>query len=113
MTSHSEYKLKIVIRKLVSNAKAILTNQIGLPLGVRKMQKLIIRINQIEPLANIDYSVIEKYLSKINGYPIGTERLQWEKEALKKQDKVIDEVTYYYKEGLIDKCFEIIQLLDN
>jgi hypothetical protein len=35
--------------------------------------------------------------------------LQWDKEALKEQDKIIDEITMRYKERIIDKCFEIIE----
>ncbi|GEO11106.1 hypothetical protein [Segetibacter aerophilus] len=113
MTPHLENKLKAEIRKLVSNAKAILTNQIGFPLGVSKMHTLIVYINQIEPITNINFSVVNEYLSKIDGCPIGSERLQWEKEALKKQDKIIDEATYYYKDRIVDTCFHIINLLNN
>ncbi len=112
MIPHLEEKRKIQIRKLVSNAKAIISNQVGLSLGASKMVNLLNFINQIEPLTNIDLTIFKEYYSKINQCPIGTERLFWEKEALKKQDLIIDKVSFDFKDLILDKCFEIIKTFD-
>jgi hypothetical protein len=102
---------EITIKKLVSNAKAILTNQIGLPLGVRRMTR--IQTSIFPPLTNIDLKVFDDIDFKIKNCPIGTDRLLWDKNALMKQDELIYEVLASYRNGIINKCFEIIELLDN
>lgn len=75
---------------------------------MQKMDKLISWINDIEPIADIDLNIFHEYYSKTSGSAIGTERLQYNKEFLKKQDIKLDELTSFYKNDIIDKCFEII-----
>jgi hypothetical protein len=99
------------IEKLVSNARAIISNQIALPLGILKIIRLniwVLSISQIRPIT-VDLTLFREYMDEIGHRPLGTERLQWDKEALKEQDKIIDEITMRYKERIIDKCFEIIE----
>ena len=110
---HSQFKRNNYIKKLVSNARAIISNQIALPLGASKMYKILIWINQIEPLEEIDLKIFNEYISHIRNFPIGTERLAYEQEFLKRQDKELDELTMQYKDKIIDKCFEIIDKLAN
>ncbi len=100
----------INVRKLVSNAKAILTNQIGFPLGIRKMVRIQAWIRP--SLSEIDLGVFRECDLAFGGCPIGSERLLWEKNALKIQDEIIEKVLANYKGRIIDKCFEIIELLD-
>jgi len=113
MNENQQQKRDNFIKKLVSNSRSILTNQIAIPLGVQKMEKLISWINSIEPINDIDLSVFKEYYSKTSGLAIGTERLQYNKEFLKKQDKKLDELTTYYKNDIFDKCFEIISQFQN
>lgn len=101
---------EINIQKLISTARAILTNQIGLPLGVRRMTKIQHWINP--PLTNINLTIFSDIDSKIKECPIGTERLLWDKNALMKQDEVVYKVMDSYRNGIINKCFEIIEVLD-
>lgn len=68
MIPHLEEKRKSLIRKLVSNSKAVISNQVGLPIGAVKMLNIISRIKQIEPLTNIDLTVFSQYYLKINQY---------------------------------------------
>ena len=102
----------INIKKLVSNAKAIISNQIALPLGIRKMAKLKFWFGESVSLLNIDLTIFDKFENEVNGLPIGSERLLWEKEALKKQDIVLENIIAKYREEIIDKCFQIIEVLD-
>ena len=114
MKSHTDNAMQndreINIKKLVSNARAILTNQIGLPLGVRRMTTILYWINP--PLANINLRIFKDIESKIKACPVGTERLLWDKNALMKQDKLIYKVIDSYRNGIINKCFEIIEVLE-
>ena len=105
---HNKLKRVNDIKKLVSNARAIISNQIALPLGAKKMNKVLIWINQIEPLENIDFEILRDYNSKIINFALGTERLEYNSDFLKRQDKQLDKVTMEYKDKMIEKCFEII-----
>jgi hypothetical protein len=93
----------------VSNAKAILSNRIGISLGVKKMNEIASSLSG-QQKSQIDLSVFEEFAKRINGCPVGSERLLWDKEALKKQDIIVDKVIRVYRDKIIDKCFEIIAL---
>ena len=95
------------VSKLIANAKAILTNQVGFSLGVRKMNKLSASLAPNEKEI-IDLSVFREFEKKIDGCPVGSERLLWDKETLKKQDIIVDKVIRIYRDRIIDKCFELI-----
>ena len=97
------------VNKLIANAKDILTNKVGISLGVRKMNKLISAMNHAQPLS-IDLSVFREFENKIDGCPVGSERLLWEREALKKKDLIVDKVIRIYRDKIMDKCFELLSL---
>jgi hypothetical protein len=111
--TNTTQKLDELIKKLVSNCKALLSNQIGFPLGMRKMDKIIGWINDVEPLNNIDTTIFSEYNSRIANLGVGIERLLYSPEFLKKEEKILDNLGFEYKERIIDKCFEIIQKFDN
>ena len=97
------------VNKLIANAKDILTNKVGISLGVRKMNKLISAKNNTH-LLPVDLSVFQEFEKKINGCPVGSERLLWERDALKKKDLIVDKVIRIYRDKIIDKCFELLAL---
>ena len=97
------------LNKLIANAKDILTNQVGISLGVRKMNKILASVNSSQSL-NLDLSVFQEFEKKIDGCPVGSERLLWEREALKRKDMIVDKVIRIYRDKIIDKCYELIAL---
>ena len=97
------------LNKLIANAKDILTNQVGISLGVRKMNKILGSVNSSQTL-NIDLSVFQEFEKKIDGCPVGSERLLWERNVLKKKDMIVDKVIKIYRDKIIDKCYELIAL---
>ena len=111
--AQNQEAIQINVKKLVSNAKAILTNQIALPLGVRKMNKIRCWINQSQLVTSIDFKIFDDFDNMIKSCPVGTDRLIWAQEALKEQDKIIDKAIAIYKDGILGKCFEIIEVLDS
>ena len=98
----------VQLNKLIANAKDILTNQVGISLGVRKMNKILASAKS--PQVEVDMSVFQEFEKKINGCPVGSERLLWEREALKKKDMIVDKVIKIYRDKIIDKCYELIAL---
>jgi hypothetical protein len=97
------------VNKLIANAKDILTNQVGISLGVRKMNKLIAAIEPGQ-LPVVDLTVFQEFEKKIDGCPVGSERLLWERESLKKKDIIVDKVIRLYRDKIIDKCYELLAL---
>jgi hypothetical protein len=98
------------LNKIIANAKDILTNQVGISLGVRKMNKILASLNASQHL-NVDLSVFQEFEKKIDGCPVGSERLLWDREALKKKDMIVDKVIRIYRDKIIDKCYELITLV--
>ena len=101
----NEEKHRSFQKKLVANARAIISNQIGLPLGCLKMGA---RITWLQEYEEINYPVFEAYNSESSVVAVGSERLNCSRDALRRYDKVLDELSLKYKEEVIDSCFEII-----
>jgi hypothetical protein len=99
----------VQLNKLIANARDILTNKVGISLGVRKMNK-ILSANGSSQITNIDMQVFREFEKKIDGCPVGSERLLWEREALKKKDLMVDKVIRVYRDKIIDKCYELLAI---
>lgn len=97
-------------KSLISTARAIIANQVAIPLGALRITNLKFRAASSGAFGRIDLELFEEYVQQFNGCPIGTERLLWEKEALKEQDVHLDQITRMHKNKIIDKCFEILNL---
>ncbi len=108
MTDLEITKRKNQIEKLVSNARAIISNEIALPLGSHKMEKIIGWIVDIEPIKEIDLKVFSDYNNQASDYPIGVDRLGYNINYLLELDVKLDDLTTYFKPTIIKKCFEII-----
>ena len=108
MTDLEITKRKNQIEKLVSNARAIISNEIALPLGSHKMEKIIVWINDIESIKEIDLKVFSDYNNQTSDYPIGVDRLRYNMNYLLELDVKLDNLTSYFKPTIIEKCFEII-----
>ena len=109
MTKHEEIRRKSLLKKLVSNAKAIIAEKISMPLGSLEMEKIIYWINQIKPITELDLKVFADFNNQTNDYPIGEDRTNYNKEFLAKLDVKLDDVTLYFKDQIREKCLEIIK----
>jgi hypothetical protein len=96
-------------KKLVANARAIISNQIGLPLGCLKMGA---RVEWLQEYEAINYPVFAAYNKESSSVPVGSERLDCSRDELRRHDAVLDELNSRYKEQVIDACFEIISRFD-
>lgn len=97
-----------LIRKLVANARAIITEEVGLSIGCSKMHKIL---NWLEPfekvkVANID--IFERYDEETRFIPAGTARLNCSKKAFQKYDDALNSVNCKYRTKVSEVCFEII-----
>jgi len=92
-----------------SNAIAIVTNQINIHSGCRKMSYLITEIEQIYYIENINLEVFENFYSEFISYPIWEERNYYNKEYLAKLDIELNSIDHKYKQQIFNKCNEIIE----
>jgi hypothetical protein len=102
MSVHEEQRRKAQIRRIVANARAIVTYRVGLPFGCVRMRRFLYRFE-------IEYPVFEEYLGKLEGLPIGTERLYWAQDALRVRDEKLERINADFRNRIFDTCFEIIK----
>ena len=101
---------KSLIRKLVSNARAIITEEIGLSVGCSKMYKILKWLEPFEMVKVAEINVFEKYDVETQYIPSGTARLYCSNETFKRYDDALQEVNCKYRVKVISVCFEIIDI---
>ena len=104
----NEQKLKSYIRRFVANARAIVSYQVGLPLGCTKMMKILSWIENEDKEA-AKFPVFEEYFRATIDLPTGPERLHYSREALRRYDERLVTINLRYREEIIDACFKIIE----
>lgn len=95
-------------RKLVANARAIISYQIGLPLGCVKMHRILTWLEYAGE--KLDIPVFREYLDNVRDLPTGSERLECSRAALRRYDERLVPINLEYRERIIDTCFDIIEL---
>jgi hypothetical protein len=102
-----EQKRDGYFRKLVANARAIISYQVGLPVGCVKMDRILYWLeNEGEKL---DFPVFGQYLDKVREVPTGSERLVCSREALRRYDERLVPINLEYRGRVIDACFDIVE----
>lgn len=102
-----------LLNKLVSNARAIISNHVALSLGVLIMDGVVSDLKYKKIELDIDLNIFKEFYSLINQYAIGTERLRYNFEYLEKQDKKLDRIIALHKSRILSKCFEIVNKYGN
>ncbi|MBV9928116.1 MAG: DUF2489 domain-containing protein [Acidobacteria bacterium] len=103
----NEEKRNSYLRKLVANARAIISYQVGLPVGCVKMNRLLYWLeNEGEKL---DFPVFGEYLETVREIPTGSERLECSRAALRRYDERLVPINIEYRERIIDACFEMVE----
>jgi hypothetical protein len=102
----NEQKRDSDLRKLVANARAIISYQVGLPIGCVKMARLL-RWLEYEG-RKLDFPIFGEYLEEVREIPTGHERLGCSRAALRRYDARLVPISLAYSERIIDACFDII-----
>ena len=103
----NEQKRDSYFRKLVANARAIISYQVGLPLGCVKMNRLLTWLGYEGE--KLDYPVFREYLDNVRDLPTGSERLECSRAALRRYDERLVPINLEYRERIIDSSFDIIE----
>jgi len=92
------------LSKLVSAARALLTNQIGFPLGCYRIWRILGWIDD----SSIYYPVFTAYISATDALPVGQERLLCERNAFFRFDEMLEAVNREYRSRVLEACFDIL-----
>ncbi|WP_162051341.1 hypothetical protein [Pontibacter pamirensis] len=96
------------INKIVSNARAIISNQVAIPLGVYKMNQIISWLEPYRKTDDVEVGIFRDYDLIIDDLPVGTERLQWNIEKLIEFENEFDETNKIFKADILRKCRQLI-----
>jgi hypothetical protein len=99
-----------LIKKLVANARAIISYQVGLPLGCQKMRTIVYWLRPYEAL---EFPVFDRYTNATRDLPTSSERLHCSREALRRYDERLVAINLEYREEVLDTCFDIIDRFAN
>ena len=103
----NQQKRDSYFRRLVANARAVISYQVGLPVGCIKMNRLFTWLEyEGEKLA---YPVFGEYLENVRSLPTGSERLECSRAALRRYDERLVAINLEYRERIIDACFDMIE----
>ena len=92
-------------RKVVAAARSIITYQIGLPEGCRKMNRALA---WLAPYEDALPTVFEDYLKEVRDLPIGSERLVWNRKVLQEKDIALEATNQRFRNQIFDSCWAII-----
>jgi hypothetical protein len=104
---HDQYYLAL-LHRIASNCRAIITYQVGLPLGCVRMQKMFI---WLAPRRDLGFPVFTEYLNAVRPYAIGADRLHWNRKALFEQDQKLEEINRSFRDRIHNACHDILALL--
>ncbi|MGI8497336.1 MAG: hypothetical protein ACR2OG_07130 [Gemmatimonadaceae bacterium] len=93
------------LTKLVSAARSIVTYQTSLPLGCTRIHRILY---WLRPFEQLDMPVFDDFLAATQDLPIGTERLQWSRDALRERDVELERIIRKFRDRVFDACYDII-----
>jgi hypothetical protein len=92
-------------KKVVSAARAILADQIGLSAGCQRLNRAL---SWLAPYETNLPTVTDEYMKAVVGLPIGSERLRWDREALRQKDIVLESVNQNFRSRILETCWVLI-----
>jgi hypothetical protein len=96
-------------RKVVAVARSMVSYEIGLPLGCRRMVRTLAWLAPHE--TNLP-KVFEEYLKQVMGLPLGSERLLWNRKVLEEKDVALEATNQRFRNEIFDTCWAVIDRFD-
>jgi hypothetical protein len=92
-------------RKVVGVARSIVTYQLGLSVGCRRMHRAFLWLAPYE--TNLP-EVFKEYLDTVHDLPIGSERLHWNREILRQKDIEIERINGQFRDRIFEASWALI-----
>lgn len=96
------------VRKVVRAARAILSGQIGFAVGCQRLDRALYWLSPYETDLP---AITHEYLKAVTGLPIGSERLLWERDALKEKDAVPEPINQKFRQKFRGRILETCWVL--
>ena len=93
------------IARVVAAARAILTYQVGLSVGVARMRGAVSRLQHFE---TVECTLFNEYMNAVGNLPIGSERLEWSPDVLREKDKELERINTLYRDRVFDAARELL-----
>ena len=103
--NHEKYK-----KQLVSAARAVLAHEIALPLGCRRIAKILRWLGD-DPF--LKYPLFFEFTAACEArqLPLGSDRLYWDKEKLRERDIELHALVETFGTRLVGNCWDIVERL--
>ena len=98
-------KRDAAVRRVVSAARLIVTYQIGLPVGCQRLSRALYWLSPYEQ--NLP-TVIDDYMKAVLTLPIGAERLEWDRAALKEKDVALETINQKFRDRIFNTCWSLL-----
>ena len=95
-----------LLKKLVATASGIISYEVGMPVGVWKLRRIIGWL-KLEGIV-LNFPVLGKYDTATVAIPSGKERLNCSRNALRRYDAELNQINLRFHDHVIDVCFAII-----
>ena len=92
-------------KKVVSAARALLTYQIGFPVGCQRLSRALAWLKPYE--TNLP-TIFDDYLAETVGLPIGSERLEWDRKTLHQKDEALENINQRFRDPIFETCWTIL-----
>ena len=94
------------LKKLVSAARAVISNQVALPFGVIRIVRILA---WLQPLSDVEYPIFRSFLyeAERQSLPLSTDRLLWNPDKLAEKDEQLQEIVERYRKDIIEECWNI------
>ena len=98
-----------LLRKFVSTARSVTTGQVGLPLGILRLEKNLFWLKgcNITPLTSAELKIVKAYYALIVEFPLEQERLAWAPDILESLDEKLERITSKYRPQLMEMLTRI------
>ena len=96
--------------KVVAVARSIVTYQVGLSTGCRRMSRTLYWLASHE--RNLP-TVFDEYLGKMRDLPIGSERLHWNREILRQKDVELERINQQFRDRIFEASWLLIDRFAN
>ena len=97
-------------RKVVAVARSIVTYQVGLSTGCRRMVRTLYWLAPYD--TNIP-TIFREYLDNLSGSPVGSERLYWNRETLRQKDIEIEKINQQFRDRIFEASWMLIDRFAN
>ncbi|WP_343680932.1 DUF2489 domain-containing protein [Chryseobacterium arthrosphaerae] len=109
MNKFDELKRNRYIKKMHSNAIAMVTGQVPLREGCLKMEYLYDHAHYIQPFEDFEIRIIEDFSSATRFFPLNKQRNLYNQDYLSGLDDSLAVIEEKYRDTVLQKCKDIIE----